>query len=93
MAIKGLGIRKISSRHKRRPTCMQPKQPQPPSHLVAVLHGEVPRFLVVEVAVEVKVDLASKAFNKEKDPKSERENILSTASPKRFVSKLIPQIV
>ena len=60
---------------------MQPKQPQPPSHLVAVLHGEVPRFLVVEVAVEVKVDLASKAFNKEKDPKSERENILSTASP------------
>jgi hypothetical protein len=31
--------------------------------------------------VEVKVDLASKAFNKEKDPKSERENILSKTSP------------
>jgi len=60
---------------------MQPKQPQPPSHLVAVLHGEDLRSREVEEAVEGKEVPASKAFNKEKDPKSERENILSKTSP------------
>ena len=58
MATNGLGTRRTLSRPRKRLT----KQPQPPLHLVAVLHGEDLRFREVEEAVEGKEVLASKAF-------------------------------
>ena len=62
LATNGLGTRRTLSRPRKRLTCTQPKQPQPPLHLVAVLHGEDLRFREVEEAVEGKEVLASKAF-------------------------------
>ena len=64
LATNGLGTRRTLSRPRKRPTCTQPKQPQPPSHLVAVLHGEDLRSREVEEAVEGKEVPASKAFKK-----------------------------
>ena len=64
MATNGLGTRRTLSRPRKRLTCTQPKQPQPPLHLVAVLHGEDLRFREVEEAVEGKEVPASKAFKK-----------------------------
>ena len=62
MATKESGTRRTSSRPKKRPTCTQPKQPQPLWHLVEALHGAEALSQEVEEVVGVKEDPASKAF-------------------------------
>ena len=62
LATKESGTRRTSSRPRKRPTCTQPKQPQPLWHLVEVLHGAEAHFPEVEEVVGEKEDLASKAF-------------------------------